>query len=116
MQVPLTDVFSDDAIVEWFSVFEELEVVEKMLDQALVFVVMAAGGVRGNEAVGKSPEGVIQGKRFGRGDIQVSGGDASLLQGGQERILVHGAATADVIEDGGGFHLGDPVGIDEVLC
>ena len=46
------------------------QILQEMRHQAVKFIGMAAGGVRGDMAVGGGPEGMVRWQRFGIGDIQ----------------------------------------------
>src|SRR4051812_37568262 len=93
-----------DAVLEGLRGDEAIEVFEEVADENEVFVLLAAGGVGGDEAVGGGPEGVVAREGLGHGDIEISGGEAVGFEGGAQRVGVDGGAAADVVEDGRSLH------------
>ena len=74
-----------------------------------------AGGpceVRGDEAVGDAEERVVRGRGFGGEDVEGGGGDGVVAEGGGEGGFVDERAAGGVDEEGGGFHGGEPCGVD----
>jgi hypothetical protein len=69
--------------------------------------------VRGADHVRQREQRVVCGERLGIDDVDPRAGQASVLQGPDERLLVDDRSSGDVDEEGARFHQREPVAVEQ---
>lgn len=106
---------SDDSVAKWGMGFEQAQVGKEMIDDAVEFVDVAAAGVRGDEAVGGFPQGMVGREWFGDRDIQKCACESARIERVEQGVLIDGGTSADVVENGAGFHGGETRGVQKSI-
>ncbi len=83
-----------------------------MEHEAVLFVRVSAAGVRADKAVPGGPERMFRWQRLGVSDVQIRGVEPVFPERGEQRLLVHGRAAADVVKPGAGLAASEAGGVE----